>query len=112
MINKKPSTGINLLSGLLVFVIVHFLPFFLIAQANRQRVLLNDDWLFFKGDPADAKGIFYDVRPKVTDRNDNIVADTRADQRNTVASDIGLKKWVLTSSNDFIKNTVKHNLRP
>lgn len=96
----------------LVCIVCCFCRFYSSAQQGRQRILINDDWRFFKGDPADAKGIFYDVRPSVTDHNDNIIADTRADQRNTVVSDSGLKKWILPSANDFIKDPSKRHLRP
>jgi beta-galactosidase len=82
------------------------------AQTTRQRILINNDWRFTKGDPTDAKGIFYDVRPRVTDRNDNIVADTRANQTNAISSDSGLKKWILPTANDFIKDPSKHYQRP
>ncbi|HTM93610.1 MAG TPA: beta-galactosidase GalB [Flavisolibacter sp.] len=95
---------------------VFFLPVFFsltsVAQSGRQRILINNDWRFFKDDQSDAKGIFYDVRPTVTDRNDNIVADTRANQTNTVNSDSGLKKWILPSANNFIKDPSRHYQRP
>ncbi len=52
------------------------------------------------------------MRPGVTDRNDNIVADTRANQTNTIVSDSGLKKWILPSANNFINDPLKHYQRP
>lgn len=107
MILKRPSAQIFLLGGFLCFLSIS-----IAAQSTRERISINYDWLFFKGDPSDAKGIFYDVRPKVTDRNDNIIADTRANQTNTVVSDSGLKKWILPSANEFIKNPLKHYQRP
>ncbi|MBO9682910.1 MAG: beta galactosidase jelly roll domain-containing protein, partial [Flavisolibacter sp.] len=111
MIYKKCRTEFFFSLGLL-FLTVNFLSLTSKAQTSRQRILINSDWRFFKGDPSDAKGIFYDVRPKVTDRNDNIVADTRANQTNTVISDSGLKKWILPSANNFIKDPLRHYQRP
>lgn len=87
-----------------------FLPS--ISQTIRQKISINNNWQFYKGDPIDAKGIFYDVRPHVADRNDNVVADTRANQLNTTSSDSGLKKWILPSANDFINDETKHHQRP
>ena len=74
------------------------------AQTGQRKILINEGWRFTKGDPSDGKGLFYDVRPIVMDRNDNIVADTRANQTNLVTTDSGLKKWILPSANDFIKD--------
>lgn len=111
MIYKKHRTDFFFSLGLLL-VTFCFLPFASEAQNSRQRISINNDWRFIKGDPPDAKGIFYDVRPRVANRNDNIVADTRANQTNTVASDSGLKKWILPSANDFIKDASKHYQRP
>jgi beta-galactosidase len=111
MIYKKRRTEFFFLPGLL-FLSINFLSLSSQAQVSRQRILINNDWRFIKGDPSDAKGIFYDVRPRVTDRNDNIVADTRANQTNTIVSDSGLKKWILPSANNFINDPLKHYQRP
>jgi beta-galactosidase len=111
MIYKK-RVGFFFLSHSILFWAFSFLSFITTAQVVRQKLSINNGWRFYKGDPADAKGIFYDVRPKVTDRNDNIVADTRADETNIAVSDSGLKKWILPSANDFIKDPSKHHQRP
>jgi len=111
MIYKKRRTEFFFSFGLLLLAI-NFLWLTSQAQTPGQRILINNDWRFIKGDPSDAKGIFYDVRPRVTDRNDNIVADTRANQTNTIVSDSGLKKWILPSANNFINDPLKHYQRP
>ncbi len=111
MIYKKRRTEFFFSFGLLLLAI-NFLWLTSQAQTPGQRILINNDWRFIKGDPTDAKGIFYDVRPGVTDRNDNIVADTRANQTNTIVSDSGLKKWILPSANNFINDPLKHYQRP
>jgi beta-galactosidase len=57
--------------------------------------------------------LFYDLRPEVTNRNDNVVADTRpTDSVTLVSSQQGLKKWILPSGNDFINDASKHHQRP
>lgn len=79
----------------------------------RQRICINEGWRFIKGDPADAKNLSYDVRPQVTDRNDNVVADTKPTEGVTVtASENVLKKWILPVADDFIKDPSKHYNRP
>jgi beta-galactosidase len=108
---RSRNAGLFFLRTILLSAIC-FLSLSLTAQSNRQRISINNGWRFIKEDPPDANGIFYDVRPKVTNRNDNVVADTRADQSNVIVSDSGLKKWVLPSANDFIKNPSKRHQRP
>jgi Glycoside hydrolase family 2 C-terminal domain 5 len=57
--------------------------------------------------------LMYDVRPTVNDRNDNVVADSKPNEAVTVNfSEKVLKKWVLPSANDFIKDSAKHHKRP
>jgi beta-galactosidase len=100
-------------SILFLFVALSGLPFKVSAQTTRQRISINNNWRFTKGDPADGSGLFYDVRPPVTDRNDNVVADTKPTESVTVnASENGLKKWILPTANEFIKDPSKHYQRP
>lgn len=95
-------------SGLLLFI-VHVAA----AQYSSHRILLNDCWRFHKGDPAGTKGLSYDVRPDVTDRNDNIVADSKPTEGVVVkAADTILKKWILPSANAFINDAAKQHQRP
>src|SRR5688500_3090149 len=102
----------NLLCGLL-FLIMNLLSIPGISQTSRERISINDDWRFIKGDPVDVKGLIYDVRPEVTDRNDNVVADTKPTEAiTTAASENVLKKWILPTANDFIKDPAKHHRRP
>lgn len=111
MIHRK-QIEVKFLLHRVLFISTFFLSLAAKGQSIRQKISINNSWKFFKDDPADAKGIFYDVRPKVTDRNDNIIADTRANQLNSTTSDSGLKKWILPSANDFIRNPSKHYQRP
>lgn len=111
MVLKRITDGFIL--GLVITVGINFLPAFVVAQQGRQKISINDNWRFTKGDPADANGLLYDVRPGVTDRNDNIVADTKPTESIAVASsDKVLKRWILPSANDFINDAAKHYQRP
>ncbi|HOK98057.1 MAG TPA: beta-galactosidase GalB [Bacteroidales bacterium] len=80
----------------------------------RERVLLNDQWRFFKYPDADlADTLIYDVRPPLVDRNDAKDADSKPTEaikvntRRTV-----LKPWILPTANTFISDTNKHYVRP
>jgi len=80
--------------------------------SGRERISINEGWKFYRYDTAPDK-LMYDVRPEVTDRNDNVVADTKPTEsviRN--ASHKVLKNWVLPSANDFITDTTKQHRRP
>jgi beta-galactosidase len=78
----------------------------------RERISLNDGWKFMKYTSTPDK-LVYDIRPQVTDRNDNVVADSKPTEAITVTSNPnGLKNWILPSANDFIKDPTKRHRRP
>src|SRR4051812_34838941 len=80
--------------------------------STRERISINEGWKFYRYDTAPDK-LIYDVRPEVTDRNDNIVADTKPTESVTLnSSDKVLKNWILPSANDFISDTTKQHRRP
>lgn len=111
MIYTKRNSGIHF-ACLLLFVF-STATFHVRAQYSVHRISLNQDWRFFKGDPAGAKGLSYDVRPDVTDRNDNIIADAKPTEGAVVkAADTVLKKWILPSANAFITDPLKRHQRP
>ena len=108
--------GIQYFLFILVFFSVLILvPSRAVAQSKnngRQRILINEGWKFFRytGDPDK---LIYDIRPEVTDRNDNVVADSRPTESVAVASSQdALKRWILPSANDFIKDPADHHQRP
>jgi beta-galactosidase len=78
----------------------------------RERININDGWKFMRyaGEPDK---LIYDERPAVGNRNDNIVADTKPSEEHlATASDNVLKKWILPTANDFIKDPDKQYQRP
>ena len=84
------------------------------SQVNtvRERIAINDGWKFMKYTSTPDK-LIYDIRPEVTDRTDNIVADSKPTEAVTVISTTNvLKNWILPSANDFIKDPTKHYQRP
>jgi beta-galactosidase len=84
-------------------------------SSPRQRISLNDDWKFHKGDPnGDSAGLLYDVRPEVNDGN---LGDKPADAEPTAAVKVAttqrvLKPWILPTGNGFIKDPAKRHRRP
>ncbi|WP_157547176.1 beta-galactosidase GalB [Niabella soli] len=91
-------------------------PVLLLAQkpsvVGRERISINDNWRFmrYQGDPDT---LIYDEWPAIADRNDNKVADTKASESGvTVSSARSLKKWILPTANDFIKDPAARHLRP
>ena len=112
MISKQNITGL-ILSGLFLSTSIILFPHSGAAQISRQKVSINDNWRFTKGDPAGTKGLSYDVRPEITDRNDSVAADTKPTEGVAVnATDTVLKKWILPTANAFIKDPAKHHQRP
>ena len=78
----------------------------------RQRISINEGWRFmhYRNDPD---SLIYDIRPDVINRKDNIVADTKPSESSiAMASDNVLKKWILPSANDFIKDSSKQYQSP
>ena len=93
MINTK-RFSVLFFSHRILIIAFNFLALASIAQSSREKISINKGWRFIKSDPSDANGLVYDVRPEVTDRNDNVVADTKPTEAITTAtSEKVLKKW-------------------
>lgn len=85
------------------------------ADVPRERISLNDNWRFTKGDPnGDSTGLIYDVRPEVKDKKDDKAADSEptAAERIAATNKIVLKPWILPTANEFIKDPAKRHARP
>src|SRR5258708_6347108 len=75
----------------------------------RERISIDEGWRFMRY-TTEPDSLIYDRRPEVTNRNDNVVADTRANESAAIlSSERGLKKWILPSGNDFIKDPAKQH---
>jgi len=84
------------------------------ASFVRQRISINQGWSFFKYDSkAKADDLIYDVRPDITDNNDNKVADSKPTEAVKVkTTQEVLKPWILPTGNHFIKDPQKRHIRP
>ncbi|EHQ27460.1 beta-galactosidase [Mucilaginibacter gracilis] len=85
----------------------------IITNEGRERISLNHGWRFMRyQDKGDE--LIYDERPVVFDRKDDVVADSKPSQKPLLAgtSEKVLKKWILPTANDFIKDESKHYVRP
>lgn len=84
------------------------------SNINRQRISINDGWRFYKYDsPTKADNLIYDVRPDVTDKKENMVADAKPTESIEIkATQEVLKPWILPTGNSFIKDPAKRYTRP
>jgi len=83
--------------------------------APRERISINDNWRFTKGDPnGDSTGLIYDVRPEVKDKKDDKAADSEPTEAEKIAATnkFVLKPWILPTGNAFIKDLAKRHVRP
>lgn len=79
---------------------------------TRERIRLNEDWQFIRH-PENSDPLIYDIRPKIEEVNDSKVADSKPTEAVRVETkEEVLKKWVLPSANDFIKDPSKRHIRP
>lgn len=82
------------------------------SQTPRERISLNDGWKFMKYTTAPDK-LIYDIRPEVTDRKDDVVADSKPTEAVTTTTSTNvLKNWILPTANEFINDPTKHHQRP
>jgi beta-galactosidase len=91
----------------------------LAADSPRQRISINDNWRFAKGDPTNnAVSLLYDVRQQQTVRR---LAEAEADGSATPSETAAtngpaparvIKPWILPSGNGFIKDPARRCVRP
>jgi beta-galactosidase len=99
----------------LTLIFVATAGFALAAAAPRERISINDNWRFTKGDPnGDSTGLIYDVRPDVKDRRDDKAADSEPTEAERIAATnrVVLKPWILPTANNFIKDPAQRHVRP
>ena len=83
--------------------------------APRERIMIDDDWRFQKGDPAgNAVSLLYDVRTEVKETKDGGPADAQAKElaNVTAPSQTVIKAWILPTGNAFIKDPARRFVRP
>ena len=99
-----------ILLGLLVFASCLFAG----NNVVRERILLNDDWKFYRyPDTAKVDDLIYDVRPEIKNVRDDMPADSKPTEKvEAEAKSNVLKTWILPSGNAFIKDPSKRYQRP
>jgi beta-galactosidase len=98
----------------LTIVIISLLTFVLDckSQSGRERISLNEGWKFMKYTTEPDK-LIYDIRPEITDRKDDVVADSKPTEAVTTATSTSvLKNWILPTANEFIRDPAKRHQRP
>jgi beta-galactosidase len=87
----------------------------------RERISINNDWRFAKGDPTNnAESLLYDVRQQQSirrlaeaeaDGNSSVNAVTNSSDSTNLPMAV-IKQWILPTGNDFIKNASHRFVRP
>jgi beta-galactosidase len=81
----------------------------------RERISLNDQWRFQKGDPpGNTISLLYDVRPEARDRRDGGPAGAQPTAAEKPAPPVQalIKQWILPTGNAFIKDPARKFARP
>ena len=86
------------------------------AALGRERISINDDWRFTKGDPTNinSKSLLYDVRPvsRGEDQRERLAEVTEDASKVAATGQPVLKPWILPSGNRFIKDPAQRFVRP
>ena len=86
------------------------------AGEPRERVGIDDNWRFCKGDPTNVvpQNLLYDVRPvsKGEDKKERLAEATEDAAKLSAAAHPVLKPWILPAGNRFIKDPAKRFVRP
>jgi beta-galactosidase len=85
-----------------------------VAASPRERLSLNANWRFQKGDPEgkESKALLYDVRPELRARSERPAEFTEAAEKLGPASHPVLKPYILPTGNAFIKDPARRFVRP
>ena len=82
-------------------------------SAPRERISIDDDWRFTKGDPPDSTvSLLYDMRPSSGRRGQAADANASAVSNSQAAAPAVIKQWILPSGNDFISDPARRFVRP
>jgi len=118
----------NQLINFCILVLVFFVicSIFLVSKINyaqtsktkdvniRERISINENWKFYKYDSmTKTDNLVYDIRPEIVEFKDDKPADSKpTEAQNLKSEQLVLKPWILPSGNNFLKDKVKHHLRP
>jgi beta-galactosidase len=93
---------------------IHELRYSETIDTPRERISINDGWRFTRGDrPGSATHLIYDVRPEVTEFQDDRPADAQPTEAVGVeATEMVLKPWILPTGNRFISDPAQRHERP
>jgi len=86
------------------------------ADAPRERISINENWRFTKGDPTNinSQNLLYDVRPvaRGEDQKERLAEAVEDAAKLSAPTNPVLKPWILPTANRFIKDPAKHFVRP
>ena len=86
-----------------------------VESSPRERISLNEDWRFHKGDPegVNPESLLYDVRPSQTGDNGERPAEfTEAAAALAPATNPPLKPYILPTGNRFLRDPQSRYVRP
>src|ERR1035437_7361250 len=91
-----------------------------VQAAPQERISINDDWRFSKGDPTNnAVSLLYDGRQHKTVRrlaeaevDDNSSSNAAAAGEPTNSPQAVIKQWILPTGNNFIQDASRKFIRP
>src|SRR5215831_183799 len=83
------------------------------GASPRERISLNADWRFQKGDPdgVDSKELLYDIRPEFRARGERPAEFTEAAEKLGPAGHPVLKPYILPAGNPFIQDLAHRSRR-
>jgi beta-galactosidase len=90
------------------------------ADSRRERISINENWRFTKGDPTNSTtSLLYDVRRQESIRrlnpaesDGNTAINDSAQTNNSTTQSAVIKQWILPTGNPFIKGESRKFARP
>jgi len=74
----------------------------------RQRISINEEWLFKRGDPeGSASRLVYDLHAQESEKEKSPQPEVEPPPQSTV-----IKRWILPTGNAFLKDTARRFTRP
>lgn len=99
-----------------VFIVAFAVAAGITAATSRERISINDNWRFTKGDPTNFNSLtlLYDVRPVAhgEDQKERLAETTAEAAKLSSATNPVLKPWILPTGNPFIKDVGKKFVQP